>query len=61
MQKLALRTAGTIFLVVGAIHAWRVFSKVPVLVGDFSVPTEWSIAGLALGFALSFWMFSSAK
>lgn len=61
MQKLALRTAGAIFLAVAIVHTWRLFSKVSVMVGNFSVPTEWSVAGAALGFVLSLWMFYSAK
>lgn len=61
MQKPALRTAGVIFFLVGTLHAWRLISKAAVLLGDFAVPMEWSIAGLAVAFGLSFWMFSSAK
>lgn len=61
MQKLALRTAGTIFTAVGMLHTWRVLSKAAVTVGTFSVPTEWSLAGAAGGFILALWMFSAAK
>lgn len=61
MQKLALRTAGTIFFGVGALHTWRFFSKFAVTFGGFTVPMEWSVAGMALGFVLSLWMFCAAK
>ena len=61
MQKLALRTAGMVFLAVGALHTWRFFTKAAVTIGNFSVPTEWSLAGAAAGFVLSLWMFSAAK
>jgi len=61
MQKLALRTAGVIFLGVGVLHTWRYFAKAAVTAGTFSVPMEWSIAGAAAGFVLSLWMFSAAK
>ena len=61
MQKLALWTAGVIFFVVGTVHTWRSISKFTILVGNFSVPTEWSITGAVLGFVLSLWMFYAAK
>ena len=61
MQKLAMRTAGTVFLAVGALHMWRIFTKAAVTVGTFSVPMEWSLVGAAVAFILSLWMFASAK
>ena len=61
MQKLAMRTAGTVFLAVGALHTWRFLTKAAVTVGTFSVPTEWSLVGAAVAFILSLWMFTSAK
>lgn len=61
MQKLALRTAGLVFLMVAALHTWRFFTKAAVTVGAFSVPMEWSVAGAAVGFVLSLWMFASAR
>lgn len=61
MQKLALRTAGTIFFGVGLLHTWRFLAKAVVTIGTFTVPTEWSVVGAVLGFVLSLWMFSAAK
>lgn len=61
MQKLALRTAGTVFFLVGILHAWRLISKVTVLFGDFAVPMEWSLVGVIVAFGLSIGMFLSAK
>ena len=61
MQKLALRMAGVIFFVAGALHTWRLFAKFAITVGNFAIPMEWSGVGAALGFVLSLWMFCSAK
>ena len=61
MQKAALRTAGTVFLGVGAVHVWRLATKAEVMIGPAMIPPSWSILGALVAFTLSTWMFCSAK
>ena len=60
MQKLALKAAGTVFLLVGTLHIWRLASKAAVMFNDFAVPMSWSVVGAAAALALSLWMFSAS-
>ncbi len=58
MQKLALKTAGRVFLFFGVLHVGGVLFKGAGVFGDFTVPMSWSVVGAAVALALSLWMFT---
>lgn len=57
MEKIALLTAGIIFLLVAFLHLMRYFLKLEVRVGSFIVPVWLSLLGFVVAFSLSLWMF----
>ena len=61
MNHIALRTAGTIFILIAAMHILRYFLKVEVLVAGHTVPLSFSFVGSIFALVLSIWMFKSAK
>ena len=61
MQKMALRVAGIIFLLVAGLHLLRAFFCVAVYVGQTLIPVYESWVGAAVCFALAVWMFGASK
>jgi len=61
MQKIALRTAGTIFLLVAIAHLGRLIVRPQIMVGNFVVPLWPSAVAFVAILALAIWMFKSAK
>ena len=60
-NDLALRAAGTVFLLVALMHLLRFIFKVEVIVAGFTVPLWFSLVGLIVALMLSMWLFRSAK
>ncbi|MBI4358805.1 MAG: hypothetical protein HY584_05850 [Candidatus Omnitrophica bacterium] len=60
-KKTALNVAGVIFLLVAILHLVRSIFRVSVVIGDFSVPSSYSIVAAVVAFLLSLWMFRSLK
>ncbi len=61
MQKIALNTAGVIFLVVAEIHLVRWVMKVPLIVGETSISPEASAIGAVVVLLLALWMLIVAR
>lgn len=61
MWRIALKTAGIIFMAVSAMHLLRLSLKVKITVGRFSVPLWYSLVGFAAALSLSLFMFSAAR
>lgn len=61
MQKIALNTAGIIFLVVAEIHLVRWVMKVPLIVGETSISPEASAIGAVIVLLLALWMLIVAR
>ncbi len=61
MEKIALLTAGIVFLAVAIMHLLRAISRVEVKIGNYILPIWLSILGFILPFLLSLWMFSLVK
>jgi hypothetical protein len=61
MQKIALNTAGIIFLVVAEIHLVRWITRVPLIVGETSISPEMSAAGAVVVLLLALWMLIVAR
>jgi len=56
-----LKTAGTIFLIVGFLHLYRAFSAWTLVIENFTIPVWFSfVAGILIIF-LSFWAFKLSK
>ena len=60
-KKVALNTAGVIFLLVAVIHLVRSVFQVKVIVGNFEVPSFYSLIAAGVAFILSLWMFKSIR
>ena len=60
-NNLALKAAGTVFLLVSVMHLLRVLLKFELIVAGYSVPVWLNLAGFVLSLLLSLWMFKSAK
>lgn len=61
MQKIALNTAGIIFLVMAEIHLVRWVMKVPLIVGETSISPEASAIGAVIVLLLALWMLIVAR
>lgn len=61
MWRIALKTAGIVFLAVSAMHLLRLSLRVKITVGSFSVPLWYSLVGFAAALSLSLFMFSAAR
>ena len=61
MQKIALKVAGFIFLLVAVLHLVRVFFCAAVYVGQTLIPLYVSWIGAAVCFVLAVWMFAVSK
>jgi hypothetical protein len=61
MQKIALNTAGIIFLVVAEIHLVRWVMRVPLIVGETSISPEMSAIGAVIVLLLALWMLIVAR
>ena len=59
--KAALNVAGVIFLLVSVAHLLRSIFQVKVAIGNFVVPSSYSIAAAVVAFLLSLWMFKSVR
>jgi len=60
-NNLALKAAGTIFLLVSVMHLLRVLLKFELIVAGYSVPAWFNLVGFVFSLLLSSWMFKSAK
>ena len=60
-NNLALKAAGTVFLLVSVMHLLRVLLKFELIVAGYSVPVWLNLVGFVLSLLLSLWMFKSAK
>lgn len=61
MEKIALLTAGIIFLVVSILHGLRFLSRIEVRIGNYVMPIWLSALGFIFSLLLSLWMFSLIK
>ena len=61
MNKMALKVAGIVFLLIGLVHFFRVIFKVSVVVNGHPVPLWLSIVGGLFTILLSTWMFRESK
>ena len=59
MQNLELTVPGAVFLLVSVMHILRLFYKIKVTIGNFTVPLWYSSVGAMVALLLSIWMFSS--
>ena len=60
-NNLALKAAGTVFLLVALMHFLRFIFKAEVIVAGFTVPLWVSLVGIIVGLGLSWWMFRSVN
>ena len=60
-KKRALSVSGSIFLLVAVAHAVRSIFHAKVVIGNFDVPTYYSVIAAVIAFALSLWMFKSMR
>jgi hypothetical protein len=61
MKDVALKFAGTIFLLVSIMHLLRFILRAEVVVAGFTVPLVSSLLGFIFALSLSIWMFKSLK
>ena len=61
MEKIALLMAGIVFFVVSTFHLARVFLRLEVRIGIFTVPLWFSIIGFIFSLSLSIFMLTSIK
>ena len=59
MERLALFTAGIVFLLVAIMHLLRVVFKIEVKLRTFTVPLWLSGVGFIFALSLAVWMFIS--
>lgn len=60
MEKIALKVAGVIFLLVALAHIVRVVMMVPVTIAHVDVPLRLSVVGAVVSLALGVWMLKLA-
>jgi uncharacterized membrane protein len=60
MKNIALKVAGTIFLLMALLHLLRVIFNIEVVVAGFTAPIWLSIVGFIFALALALWMFKTA-
>ncbi len=60
-EKTALKTAGTLFLLITIGHFLRVMLSWDVIIGGFIVPMWFSVVAVFITLVLSLWMFKSAR
>jgi hypothetical protein len=60
MDKLALKVAGVIFLLVSAAHIIRLLMKIQVTLNRVDVPLHVSAVAAVVSLALAVWMFKAA-
>ena len=61
MQKIALKTASLIFLLVAVLHLLRLIFKWEVMIAGHMIPMWVSLLGCAVPLALSAWMCKASK
>lgn len=57
----ALITAGVIFLLAGTTLAGCLLADIVIDVGDYAIPSLWSLPTALICFALATWMFTAAR
>lgn len=60
MKTLALRAAGSIFILMGFAQGARFAMRVPVMAGSFEVPVWVSGAAMVVLISLGCWMFKAS-
>jgi hypothetical protein len=60
MERLALKVAGVIFVLISSAHMIRVMMKIPVTFGQSDVPLIASVVAAVLSLALAAWLFREA-
>jgi hypothetical protein len=60
MEKLALKVAGVIFLLISAAHVIRVFMKIRIMANQVEIPLQASPVAAVFTLALAVWMFRAA-
>ena len=60
MDKLALKVAGTVFLLISAAHVIRVLMRISVTLNRTEVPMQASAVAAVVTLALAVWMFKAA-
>jgi len=53
--------AGLLFLIIAAVHAYRLYTGFAITAAGYSIPVPWSWAGLALGVILGTMLLSEAR
>jgi hypothetical protein len=61
MKNTALTVAGIIFSVVAALHFLRFYKAWVIVIGNNTIPLDWSIYGGAITVILAVWMFIAAR
>ena len=61
MDKLALKVAGAVFLLISAMHILRVAMQVPATFNQVDVPLGISVVAAVVTLALALWMFKIAN
>lgn len=57
----ALYVAATLFSIVAIVHLVRFFMKWIVVIGNMTIPIEWSLYGGVIIAVLALWMFWTAR
>ncbi len=60
-KNLALKTAGTVFLVVAVMHLLRLLFKVQIDVAGTNVSLSLSLVAFVVALILAIWMFKASK
>jgi len=60
VDKLALKVAGTVFLLISAAHVIRVLMRISVTLNRTEVPMQASAVAAVVTLALAVWMFKAA-
>jgi len=53
--------AGFLFLIIAAVHAYRIYTGFAITAAGYSIPVSWSWAGVALGAILGVMLLSEAR
>ncbi len=61
MQKIALKTAGIIFLVIAILHVVRIFLQLDIFVSETEIPFAVSWIGSVVSAGLGLWMLLASK
>lgn len=61
MKNMALTAAGIIFLLVTILHFLRYYQAWTIVIGQYTIPSHWSLFGGIITAALAIWMFAAAR